>query len=507
MIFSVFIASLTASTAFAQYYVDPIVVLHTASGDITLEFFSEDAPQHVYNFVQLSTSGFYDGTLFHRIIPGFMIQGGDPLTKIGESTINRWGTGGPDHMIPQEFNDIKHVRGIVSMARSNDPNSAGSQFFIVHADSLHLDGQYTAFGRIITQESFETLDKIALLETTNTTPNSWMNTEILSVDVLSRDDLTNILDLDPPSRSSLPSIVGNLSDNQVYENKELGIKFEAPVGWFIQEPPKTGPLVPDVVATTRGKTPISPSISLTIVNASDLTLEQYLNERKESVQPAIESGMLTITNEESGELSGREIYTINAIGTFDTADFVGKVQFTEVTLLENKKFYQITYTTIDSEYDDYLDQFHTSLESFTILGSELNNQISDSKTDMGNESNGCLIATAAYGSEMSSQVQFLREIRDDMILQTESGSTFMSAFNQFYYSFSPTIADWERENPIFKEAVKITITPLLGSLAILNYVDINSEAEMLGFGIGIIMMNIGMYFITPTIIAYRIFKK
>ncbi len=117
---------------------------------------------------------------------------------------------------------------------------------------------------------------------------------------------------------------------------------------------------------------------------------------------------------------------------------------------------------------------------------------------------GCLIATAAYGSEMSPQVQLLREIRDNKVLSTESGNSFMTGFNTFYYSFSPTIADWERESPAFKETVKLGLTPLLASLSILNHVDIDSEQEMLGYGIGIILMNIGMYFVAPAIIVYRL---
>ena len=117
---------------------------------------------------------------------------------------------------------------------------------------------------------------------------------------------------------------------------------------------------------------------------------------------------------------------------------------------------------------------------------------------------GCLIATAAYGSEMAPQIQFLREIRDNTVLQTESGTSFMTGFNQFYYSFSPVIADYERENPACKETVKLALTPMLTSLAILNYVDIDSEAEMLGYGIGIILLNIGMYFVAPAIIIMKI---
>jgi len=117
---------------------------------------------------------------------------------------------------------------------------------------------------------------------------------------------------------------------------------------------------------------------------------------------------------------------------------------------------------------------------------------------------GCLIATAAFGSELAPQIQFLREIRDNTVLQTESGSAFMSGFNQFYYSFSPTIADYERENPVFKEAVKLTLTPLLTSLTLLQYADIDSESEMLGYGIGVILLNIGMYFVAPAVVIFKI---
>jgi len=121
---------------------------------------------------------------------------------------------------------------------------------------------------------------------------------------------------------------------------------------------------------------------------------------------------------------------------------------------------------------------------------------------------GCLIATAAFGSELAPQVQLLlREIRDNTVLQTESGSAFMAGFNQFYYSFSPAIADYERENPAFKEAVKITLTPLLTSLTLLQYADIDSESEMLGYGIGIILLNIGMYFVVPAILVMKVRKK
>jgi len=120
---------------------------------------------------------------------------------------------------------------------------------------------------------------------------------------------------------------------------------------------------------------------------------------------------------------------------------------------------------------------------------------------------GCLIATATYGSELAPQVQRLRELRDNSLLQTASGTSFMAGFNDFYYSFSPQIADWERESPVFKEVVKITITPMISSLSILNHVDMDSEVSVLGYGISLILLNVGMYFVAPAVIIVGIRKK
>jgi peptidyl-prolyl cis-trans isomerase B (cyclophilin B) len=123
-------------------------VITTSAGEMTIEFWPDVAPRTVENFKKLARSGFYDGTAFHRIVKGFMIQGGDPLTKDPRME-SRWGTGGPGHKVKAEFNDRPHTRGVISMARSQDPDSAGSQFFICLADAHFLNGQYTAFGRLI----------------------------------------------------------------------------------------------------------------------------------------------------------------------------------------------------------------------------------------------------------------------------------------------------------------------------------------------------------------------
>ena len=133
-------------------------VIETKFGEIEIEFLRDKAPGHVKNFLDLAKKGFYDGTTFHRVIPGFMIQGGCPNTKDASKGKGAHGTGGPGYNVNAEFNDTSHKRGIVSMARSQDPNSAGSQFFIVVADSNFLDKQYTAFGKVV--RGLEVADKI-----------------------------------------------------------------------------------------------------------------------------------------------------------------------------------------------------------------------------------------------------------------------------------------------------------------------------------------------------------
>jgi peptidyl-prolyl cis-trans isomerase B (cyclophilin B) len=145
-------------------YDNTLATLQTDAGDITIRFFHDKAPKHVENFIDLAAAGFYDGTFFHRIIPGFMIQGGDPNTKKAEDATHRYGTGGntdasgKEIRLRAEFNDTTHKRGIVSMARAQDPNSASSQFFVVVKDSTFLDGQYTAFGEVVS--GMDVADKI-----------------------------------------------------------------------------------------------------------------------------------------------------------------------------------------------------------------------------------------------------------------------------------------------------------------------------------------------------------
>lgn len=136
---------------------------------------------------------------------------------------------------------------------------------------------------------------------------------------------------------------------------------------------------------------------------------------------------------------------------------------------------------------------------------DLLQQQADISNQRSSSNGGCLIATATFGSELAPQVQKLREIRDSKLLQTESGSTFMKSFNDFYYSFSPTLADWERESPIFKEVVKIGITPMINTMSLMDYAD--SEAEVLGLGLSVVALNLGIYFVAPAIVIIGIRKK
>jgi peptidyl-prolyl cis-trans isomerase B (cyclophilin B) len=156
-----------------------VAVIETTHGNIKLEFFEDKAPGHVKNFKDLANKEFYNGTSFHRVIPGFMIQGGDPNSKSDDRSSH--GTGGPGHTIDAEFNDTKHERGVLSMARSQDPNSAGSQFFICVKDAFFLDGQYTAFGKVI--EGMDVADKI-VNESRDSNDNPDARMEMKSVSIV-----------------------------------------------------------------------------------------------------------------------------------------------------------------------------------------------------------------------------------------------------------------------------------------------------------------------------------
>ena len=475
---------------------DPVVILETNLGEIVIGFFPNDAPSHIQNFIKLSLSGFYDGTIFHRVIPGFMIQGGDPNTISGDPST--WGQGGPTERVDAEFNTIKHNRGIVSMARSADPNSGGSQFFIVHKDSNFLDEQYTVFGRIVTEESFETLDKIAAVEIGNSDiPIDTEQVKITKATIVSRSEVSNLLELPEPKRTQsteTPSTVTPSTGNQIFESAEYGISFSVPEGWLLQQPDKTLENAPDVVAVGPKVGVMNAVISLTVIQTNQKTLDDFISEKAETLNEVIELGNLKIISQEKETINGNQAYVTIAESTFSSNGEKFNIKFKEVLIYGSEKSYTLAYSNGVDDFDSQLPRFEETIDSFEILSE-------DSSIE---EGGGCLIATATFGSEMAPQVQQLRELRDNSLLSTQTGTTFMAGFNQLYYSFSPTIADLEREHPAFKEAVKLAITPMISSLSILNYVDIDSEIEVLGYGISLIILNLGMYFVAPAIIIYKI---
>jgi len=508
LIFSLIIITST-SYAFAQEFPfgtthidDPIVILETNQGEIIIEFFHIDAPKHVENFILLTENEDFDGILFHRIIPGFMIQSGDPNTIDGDP--NTWGQGGNGILsdkIDAEFNNIQHNRGIVSMARSSDPNSAGSQFFIVHKDSTFLDGEYTVFGRIVTESSFETLDKIAAVQTgTNDRPINPEQVKIIKATVVERSEISNILELSEPNRTG-STVTGSESGYTTFENQQLDVKFSAPVGWLLQQPEKTTEDAPDVVAVGPKVDGINPYISLTVKDATGKTIDDLIAEKNQILDQAVYQKQLEILSQQKIKSN---VYQTEAIGSFTVDNVSLKIKFIEAMILSNDKSYTFSYSNTVENFNDEIQKFNESLNSFEILSQNSNIIKSTEKNSSEEEGGGCLIATATYGSELAPQVQQLRELRNNQLLQTESGTAFMGTFNDIYYSFSPIIADYERENPYFKEAVKLAITPMISSLSLMENAE--SESEVLSIGISVIVLNLGMYLGAPAIVIISIRK-
>jgi peptidyl-prolyl cis-trans isomerase B (cyclophilin B) len=366
------------------------------------------------------------------------------------------------------------------------------------------------FGRIVTQESFDTLDKIASLEKgAKDIPTDPEQAKILTVKVVQRSEISDLLELNEPERVLSSTIQETETESEFvpYANNRLGISLLAPTGWIVQEPQKTSPDVPDIVFVGPKAGEINPVISIGIMSTEGRTLQQVIEERRIVIQPVIDEGNLEILSDEVTVVDGKEAWVVQALGVFPSGSDLIKIKFAEVMIHTFEKIYIITYTNVEEDFETHKVNYENVINSFSIQGDgtqPLSIASEDKITQ--EEGGGCLIATATFGSELAPQVQQLRELRDETVLQTESGTAFMKQFNQFYYSFSPTIADLERENPVFKEAVKVTITPLLTTLSILNHVDIDSEQEMLGYGIGIILMNIGMYFVAPAIVIHRLRK-
>ena len=502
------------------------VLITTNVGTFMIELFPEDAPNTVNNFLKLVESGYYDGIVFHRIIPNFMIQAGDPNTIGPDSDRDTWGQGGPGYTIKEEFNTLQHDRGIVSMARSNHPDSAGSQFFIMHGEDNRLDGKYTVFGRLVPGLP-QALDQIANLPTNqNNQPLDATRATITKISII--DNFSTVNFPDPERNNSIVKkvqITGGTIER--YFNTLHDVTFDIPYRWAVAEGKGNN------LSLSIEPTLLEHNVQQ-VIDQSGFTPQVLIG--SEPRNPSTESnGVPTAffslrTGDDPRILSnyifendaGRKAHLIITTQNIETPTETVQFKIAQIHFSNSDTVYSIIHINLAEWFRYEINSFDYTAKNFEIMidGKMQNIEfgdhpvfrqlIADSRLKSEPESlppariGGCLIATATFGSEMAPQVQFLREIRDNTVLQTESGTSFMAGFNQFYYSFSPAIADYERENPAFKEAVKITLTPLLTSLTLLQYVDIDSESEMLGYGIAVILLNIGMYFIAPAVLITKI---
>ena len=504
------------------------VLITTNSGTFMIQLFPDDAPNTVNNFLKLVESGYYDGIVFHRIIPTFMIQAGDPNTIGPDSDRSLWGQGGPGYQINEEFNTLQHDRGIVSMARSNHPDTAGSQFFIVHKDNNQLDAKYTVFGRLIQGTgSFAALDNIAKLNTNKfDQPEDALSATIEKATIIENFDTSGF-----PAPERNASFVKKTKIEggtvEVYTNTLHDISFNTPYRWAVYE--GEGNNVNLVIEPTKLEHNVQIQID------EDGFIPQILvgsEPRDRSIESAgISTAFFSIKSGDDPEIlsnyifendAGRKAHLVISTQNMQTPTETVQFKIAQIHFSNSDTTYSIVHINLTEWFRYEINSFDSVVKEFEIMidGKMQNIEfgehpvfrqlMADSREKPEPESlppariGGCLIATAAFGSEMAPQVQLLRELRDNTVLQTESGTSFMTGFNQFYYSFSPVIADYERENPAFKEAVKITLTPLLTSLTLLQYVDIDSEYEMLGYGIAVILLNIGMYFIAPAVLITKI---
>jgi len=305
-----------------------------------------------------------------------------------------------------------------------------------------------------------------------------------------------------------------------YENELYDFSFEVPTNWRYQEnvAGADGSII-QVMIYPDGFTPLvnigTPHIIVAFENVLEsdvprLGAKELENYHIESIRTDFEAGKIIDTDSKDKSF-GWVVHTnfifsqnfgFNIIGQYKTEQYAFH--------FKDRESYTIAYFATDDYFNTYYSVFEDAVDSLEIRGIKVNEPepiLGIIPTEKTSDGGGCLIATATYGSELSPQVQQLRELRDNILLQTKSGSAFMTGFNQFYYSLSPTISDWERQNPVFKEAVKLAITPLITSLSLLNYVDMDSEEKVLGFGISLILLNVGMYFVAPVGIVVLVRRK
>ena len=476
---------------------DSLVVLYTEQGILVIELFAGDAPNHAENFASLAEDGFYTGTLFHRIIPDFMIQGGDPNTRSDSgASPAEWGTGGTGSNLAAEFNDIMHNRGIVSMARSTSPDSASSQFFIVHQDSNFLDGQYTAFGRLATQASYDTLDKIAAVPTVESDrPAEPDRVKIIAAEVMTPEQARSsdllLLAQNPPAR--MQSAGPPEASNGNYQNEELNLSVTFPEGWVVQSPGGAG--MPDVAAVAPLTGALPSSIAVYVDALEGVSLDDVITSKVEDLQSIEAETDFEVISQETITLNGRDMFVLDAQDLFETSDGLTQIKYREVTAIVGDNIYSFLYVGEAANFDVDIALFDETLASFDVLEEPEPEPPAPS-------GGGCLIATAAFGSELAPQVQQLRELRDGSLSNTDAGRAFLDWFHDIYYSFSPAVADYQRENPAFRDTVRLAVTPMIAILSLLNHADVETDAGALAYGSAAISLVLLTYLGAPAAALY-----
>lgn len=350
---------------------DTLVILNTEQGRLVLEFFPEDAPDHVSSFVTLAKDGAYTDTSFHQNIPGLIIQGGDPNTIFGNMTAG--GTGDPLHTSDAGFNDIMHKSGILSMFRTDDSNSVGSQFFLVHQDANYLDGVHTPFGRLATHDSYNTLDSIAAATTSLPAESQSSDTvRILSVEVTTRDEAISygipIIEQDPPARTGQ---LAGVASGEIYTNEELDLMIQFPQGWAVWH--ATGPGPPGVVATSTHSLGTLPSIGVYVKDAGNHTLNTMaLSKINDTEEFAVDDDDIII--EKNQELSVLREYDalVSDVSFVDTSlgdTSVAIVKMRQVTVLNEPTgtAYTFRFSADIEDFEKYLVYFNETLHTFDTI--------------------------------------------------------------------------------------------------------------------------------------------
>lgn len=323
------------------------------------------------------------------------------------------------------------------------------------------------------------------------------------------------------------------TEKNIYVNDQYGFSIMPPIGWDYQkfefsEKSEFDELYGQVffaASSPNGQELTAPRVLFFMLNTPEFSLdiksdEEHLKDVQLEINTiidgvttkletkyenaGIQNFKITIESVDSSFerfVGGMKVlYSFNILTTFNGENTMNDKFDLVIWLNEKGNTFVYMFIADENEYTKFKPDFLQSVESFYMKPQQTPKNADES-------GGGCLIATAAYGTELAPQVQLLREVRDGTLYNTGAGTTFMVGFNEFYYTFSPTIADWERQSPLFKEIVKTTISPMLSTMYILNYVDINSEQEMLGYGIGVMLLNIGMYFVAPAIFIIKIQQK